>query len=259
MIAHAYPGPSAHRLKPPSKLLLLAECRFVAEFALGVASLSALARAPKGDGHTVLVLPGFLTSDRSTEFLRGVLQRLGFNAVGWELGRNLGGVYGMRERLRDKVATLRQAGGGRVSLVGWSLGGVYARDLAIGMPDMVRGIVTLGSPFCGNLRANNVGRLYDVVSGESVDAARPEDVAALAGDLPVPATSIYSRTDGIVHWRTSLVREADRAENIEVRGASHLGLGVNPAVLWAVADRLAQPEGEFAPFDRSGPFAFAYG
>jgi pimeloyl-ACP methyl ester carboxylesterase len=247
------------RLKPPGKLLLLAECRVVAEFALGVASLPALARAPKGDGHTVLVLPGFLTSDRSTEFLRGILQRLGFNAVGWELGRNLGGLYGMRERLRDKVAALRQSAGGRVSLVGWSLGGVYARDLALGLPDMVRGIVTLGSPFSGDLRANNVGRLYDVVSGESVDDARSEDVAALAGDLKVPATSIYSRTDGIVHWRTSLVREAARAENIEVRGASHLGLGVNPAVLWAVADRLSQPEGVFVPFNRKGPFALAYG
>ncbi len=249
---------AAGRLKPPSRLLLLAECRALGELALGIASLPTLAMAPKGDGHTVLVLPGFLTSDKSTEFLRGMLRQLGFNAVGWDLGRNLGGLYAMRARLRDKVAALRQAAGGRISLVGWSLGGVYARDLALSLPDMVRGIVTLGSPFSGDLRANNVGRLYDVVSGESVDDARQEDVMALAGDLPVPATSIYSRSDGIVHWRTSLVRQAERAENIEVFGASHLGLGVNPAVLWAVADRLAQPDGVFAPFQRGGPFALAY-
>jgi pimeloyl-ACP methyl ester carboxylesterase len=250
---------AASRMRPPNKLLLLAEIRALGELALGFAALPALAAAPKGDGHTVLVLPGFLTSDRSTEFLRGTLRRLGFNAVGWELGRNLGGLYGMRQKLRDKVASLRQAAGGRrISLVGWSLGGVYARDLALNLPDMIRGIVTLGSPFAGDLRANNVGRLYDVVSGESVDAAQAADVAALAGDLKVPATSIYSRTDGVVHWRTSLVREAPQAENIEVFGASHLGLGVNPAVIWAVADRLAQAEGGFRKFGRTGPFALAY-
>jgi pimeloyl-ACP methyl ester carboxylesterase len=245
-------------MKPPSKLLLLAEIRAFGEFALGLASLPALATAPKGDGHTVLVLPGFLTSDSSTDFMRRALRGLGLNAVGWDLGRNLGGIYGMREKLRDKVAALKRESGHKISLVGWSLGGVYARDLAISLPDMVRGIVTLGSPFSGDLRANNVGRLYDVVSGERVDDADPVDVAALAGHLPVPATSIYSRTDGVVHWRTSQVKEHPEAENIEVVGASHLGLGFNPAVLWAVADRLSQAEGVFAPFARKGPFAMAY-
>ena len=75
----------------------------------------------------------------------------------------------------------------------------------------------------------------------------------------MPATSIYSRTDGIVNWHTCLLRPSETAENIEVYFASHIGLGVNPAALWAVADRLAQPEGEFKHFDRSGPFAIAYG
>ena len=87
----------------------------------------------------------------------------------------------------------------------------------------------------------------------------PEIREAIAGDLPVPATSIYSHTDGIVNWRTSLLRPSKTAENIEVHLASHIGLGVNPAALWAVADRLALPEGEFKQFDRSGPFAIAYG
>jgi pimeloyl-ACP methyl ester carboxylesterase len=245
-------------IKPPSKLLLLGEVRAVYEFALGVASLPTLATAPRGDGHTVLVLPGFLTSDSSTEFLRSYLRGMGLTAVGWEMGRNLGGLYRMRDLLRAKVRDLARQSGGKISVVGWSLGGVYARDLALALPDCIRGIVTLGSPFTGDLRANNVGKLYDRVSGEQVDEAQIEDVTALAGDLPVPATSIYSRTDGVVAWRTSLVRENARAENIEVHGASHLGLGFNPAVLWAIADRLAQKEGRFERFGRSGPFALAY-
>ena len=148
--------------------------------------------------------------------------------------------------------------GRKVSLVGWSLGGVYARDLAVQMPDMVRSVITLGSPFANDIRATNATRLYEALTGEAVDD-NPEIREAIAGDLPVPATSIYSRTDGIVNWHTSLLRPSGTAENIEVHFASHIGLGVNPAALWAVADRLAQPEGEFKHFDRSGPFAIAYG
>jgi pimeloyl-ACP methyl ester carboxylesterase len=247
-----------HSIKPPSKLLLLAEIRAVGEFALGLASLPTLAMAPKGDGHTVLVLPGFLTSDHSTDFLRNYLRRMGLNAVGWEMGRNLGGLYRMREQLRKKVSELRRQSGKRVSVVGWSLGGVYARDLALNLPDVIRGIITLGSPFSGDLRANNVGRLYDRVSGETVDDAAVDDVMALAGPMPVPATSIYSRTDGVVSWQTSVMQPSARAENIEVIGASHMGLGFNPAVLWAIADRLAQADGIFKPFNRKGPFGLAY-
>ena len=250
--------PATGTIKPPSKLLLLAELRVFGELAMGLAALPVLSTAPKGDGHTVLVLPGFLTSDRSTEFLRTYLRGMGLNAVGWDMGRNLGGLYRMRELLRNKVIELARQNGHKISVVGWSLGGVYARDLALSLPELIRGIVTLGSPFSGDLRANNVGKLYDQVSGEHVDDAAIEDIAALAGDMPMPATSIYSKTDGVVSWQTSLMEEHGTAENIEVVGASHLGLGFNPAVLWAVADRLAQPAGQFARFARRGPFALAY-
>src|SRR6202011_18011 len=142
----------------------------------------------------------------------------------------------------------------KVSIVGWSLGGVYARDLALQLPDMVRAVITLGSPFANDITATNATKLYEALSGEGIND-NPEIREAIAGDLPVPATSIYSRTDGIVNWRTCLLRPSDTAENIEVHFASHVGLGVNPAALWAVADRLAQREGEFRQFDRSGPFA----
>ncbi len=147
--------------------------------------------------------------------------------------------------------------GRKVSLVGWSLGGVYARDLALQMPDMVRSVITLGSPFANDIRATNATRLYEALSGETVED-NPEIREAIAGDLPVPATSIYSRTDGIVNWHTSLLRPRKPPRTSRYIFASHIGLGVNPAALWAVADRLAQPEGEFKQFDRSGPFAIAY-
>ena len=103
---------------------------------------------------------------------------------------------------------------------------------------MVRYVVTLGSPFANDVRATNATRLYEALSGEAVED-NSELRQAIAGDLPVPTTSIYSRTDGIVNWRTCLLRPSDTAENIEVHLASHVGLGVNPAALWAVADRLA--------------------
>ena len=118
-------------------------------------------------------------------------------------------------------------------------------------------MVTLGSPFANDVRATNATRLYEALSGETVEQ-HSELQQAIAGDLPVPTTSIYSKSDGIVNWRTCVLRPSDTAENIEVRLASHVGLGVNPAALWAVADRLAQGEGHFTQFDRSGPFAIAY-
>ena len=237
--------------------MMLAEARAVFEFNTSLMLSPLLMRAPKGDGHPVLALPGFLASDLSMAPMRRYLKELGYDTHAWNLGRNFGGVSSMRGALRDRLTEIHESTGRKVSIAGWSLGGVYARDLALQLPDMVRAVITLGSPFANDVRATNATRLYEALSGEAVDAD-PELRAAIAGDLPVPATSIYSRTDGIVNWRTCLLRPSDTAENIEVHLASHVGLGVNPGALWAVANRLAQAEGEFRQFDRSGPFAIAY-
>ena len=246
------------RLRPPSLGLFLAEGRGLFELNATLLLSPALLTAPRGDGHPVLVLPGLLASDISTLILRRYLDLLGFSSHPWGLGRNIGGVYSMREKLRDLLRSVHAATGRKVSLVGWSLGGVYARDLALHMPEMVRYVVTLGSPFAGDITATNAKRVYEMVSGETIEDADFKDIEKLSGDLPVPTTSLFTKTDGIVNWRTCLVRESDTAENIEVTLASHIGIGVNAAALWAVADRLAQAEGEFHPFDRSGPFAMAY-
>ena len=237
---------------------MLAEVRAILEFNASLLLSPLLMRAPRGDGHPVLALPGFLASDLSMAPLRRYLSELGYEAHGWQMGRNTGGVSRIRAALRERLAAIHASTGRKVSLVGWSLGGVYARDLALQAPEMVRSVITLGSPFAGDVRATNATRLYEAMSGEAVEGDT-ELRRAIAGDLPMPATSIYSRADGIVNWRTCLLRPSDTAENIEVYLASHTGLGVNAAALWAVADRLAQAEGQFRHFDRSGPFAIAYG
>jgi pimeloyl-ACP methyl ester carboxylesterase len=133
-----------------------------------------------------------------------------------------------------------------VSLLGWSLGGIYARDMAKLAPDDVRCVITLGTPFTGTPRATNAWRVYELASGERVESM---DSSRFASPPPVPTTSIFSRTDGVVAWQCSLEQETSKAENIEVE-ASHIGLGAHPAVVYAIADRLAQPEGAWKKFDR---------
>jgi len=249
--------PATGRLRPPGLGLLLAEARGIFEFSFSLMLSPLLLQAPRGDGHPVLTLPGFLASDLSMAPMRRYLSELGYDSHAWRMGRNIGGIARIRQALRDRLAEIHDSTGRKVSIVGWSLGGVYARDLALQAPGMVRYVITLGSPFANDVRATNATRLYEALSGEAIEDIS-ELRAALAGDLPVPTTSIYSRSDGIVNWKTCLVRPSKTAENIEVRLASHVGLGVNPAALWAVADRLVQREGEFAQFGRSGPFAIAY-
>lgn len=236
-----------HNVKPPSKLLLLAEGRFVWEAWASVAMWPALQLAPRGDGHSVLVLPGLATSDVSTAMLRRYLASRGYDAHGWGQGRNLGPRAGVEQGMIDLLQQLRQHSGRKVSVVGWSLGGLYARMLATRFPDAVRSVITLGSPIAGGGRATNASRLYERVSGEAADDAQRWQY--VLPRPPMPTTSIYSRSDGVVAWPSSLEQTGRQAENIEILGASHLGLGAHPAVLYAIADRLAQPEGQWRPFE----------
>ena len=227
------------RLRPPGLGLLLAEARGIFEFNTSLLLSPLLMRAPIGDGHPVLTLPGFLASDLSMVPMRRYLTELGYDTQAWRMGRNTGGVARMQSALLDRLRQIHADVGRKISIVGWSLGGIYARHLALQAPDMVRCVVTLGSPFANDVRATNATRLYEALSGETIEHTS-ELQQAIAGDLPVPATSMYSKTDGIVNWRTCLLHPSDTAENIEVRLASHVGFGVNAAALWALADRLAQ-------------------
>ncbi len=247
---------AAHEtIAPPSRLLLLAEGRALWELGSSMALWPLLQLAPRGDGHPVLVLPGLVAGDGSTTVLRSYLRSRGYDAHGWGLGRNLGPRRGIEEGMLEKLASLHERSARKVSLVGWSLGGVYARLLAARKPELVRGVITLGSPFKGSARATHAWRVYEGVSGQSSED--PRRMAHVMPTPPVPTTSIYSRSDGVVAWRCSVEDAGPQAENIEVI-ASHLGLGAHPAVLYAIADRLAQPEGQWKPFKRSsfGPLAY---
>jgi pimeloyl-ACP methyl ester carboxylesterase len=238
-------------IAPPSKLFLLAEGRAAGEFATTLALMPLLRRAPRGDGHPVLLLPGFLASDFSTRPLRRFLRGQGWWTNRWKLGRNLGFNRQLEDDMLKLLRELAQRHGRKVSLVGWSLGGVYARALANHHPELVRCVVSLGSPFAGSPRANNSWRLYEWITGTRLDELDPADLARVQTAPPVPTTSIFSRTDGITAWRSALQPEGPLSESIEIPG-SHLGLGFNPLVLYAIADRLAEPEGAWRPFFRPG-------
>jgi len=253
---------------PPSRLLLAMEGRAVLEMGACFFAYPLLRAAPRGDGHPVLVLPGLAATDRSTEMLRSYLADLGYSPHGWELGRNYGHHHTVEGELLDRLLELYDRSGRKVSIVGWSLGGVLARELAFAAPDAVRCVISLGSPIAACGTTTNAWHLYEYTSGRrragKRDAHAHDDEhcpsCAHTRRRPprtVPTTSIFSRTDGVVSWRASLEEESETSENIEVEG-SHCGLGHNPAVLYAVADRLAQPEGEWKPFDRRGWRGFIY-
>ena len=233
-------------IAPPSALLRALEPRGVFGIAQLIAGAPFLTRAPRGAPHAVIVLPGLGATDRSTVAIRRYLGFLGYKATGWNRGRNIRPAGADLPAVAAQICSLREATGTPVSLVGWSRGGIIAREAARLAPDATRMVVTLGSPFAAP-GASNVGAVWRRMTGEAFPAQSPAQIRRLADPMPVPSTSIYSRSDGVVAWRACLQTEGQQSENVEVRG-SHLGLGFNPAALWVIADRLAQPLGGWAPF-----------
>jgi pimeloyl-ACP methyl ester carboxylesterase len=232
----------------PSLALYLSDIpRAAVDYGVLLTTLPLHRTLPTGDGHPVLVLPGLLAGDSSTWTLRRILRRLGYRAHGWGQGRNIGPTAKAVAGMADRLQQLHTRYDAPVSLIGWSLGGIFARGLARRQPSMVRQVITLGSPFAmEHERQSRAGPSFDRYAHLHVERPRLP-LESEAEPLPVPATSIYSRFDGIVAWRACLERSSAQAENIAVV-ASHLGYGHNAAVVWAIADRLAQPRGQWAPF-----------
>ena len=240
---------------PPSLWLALIEApRAISEASALIPSRPFLNSLPAGDGHTVMTLPGFLATDRSMSVMREYLSRWGYDARPWQLGRNTG-VNRQRalEKLLDRrLKALFEESGAKVSLVGWSLGGLYAREMARRNPQYVRSVITLGSPI-GEPKATTIWRLYEYVSDVSLaDCDIRKRIDTLRDPIPdVPVTAIYSKSDAIVSWRIAKVPPGEEVENIGIK-TSHFGMGYNPLVLYAVADRLRQPQDEWSPFDNGG-------
>ena len=232
---------------PPLRLFAL-EPMALAELGAFLAASPFLRVLGRGDRHPILVLPGFTADDSSTQPLRWFLRGQGYWVHGWRLGSNWGPIHGTMDAIEERLVDLHRRHGVKVSVIGWSLGGLYARTLARQHPEAVRQVITLGSPI--RLRPGDRSRasaLYERINGRGALPPGMELPEEERPPLQMPATSIYSRSDGVVRWHRCLESKGPLRESIEVRG-SHSGLGHNPAALVAVADRLAQPEGTWLPF-----------
>jgi len=255
--------PSQTQFRNPPVLTFATEpARASGELMAFAALTPLLTRLPTGDGRPVLVLPGFTASDQSTAALRHVLARLDYSVHGWHLGQNMGPSQRIVDGMINRFDEIHQRHGGQpVTLIGWSLGGLYSRALAARFPEQVRHVITLGSPFrLTRAEETNVGRWFDRMAPlhglrrpHSADFRREP----YTGVPAVPSTAVFTKADGVVPWRSCVDVPGPQSENIEVYG-SHCGLGYNPAVLGIVAHRLRLPTDTWAPFRRAswqvGPY-----
>lgn len=229
---------SSPTIAPPSLKLLLGESRALLAYGRYLMKGMDRSQLPRGEGQPVLVLPGFGASDVSTRPLRRALTKLGYCVYGWAQGTNLGMNQQRRELLFSQLEMIHARHGQGVALVGWSLGGVFARELARLKPELVSQVFTMGSPINGDPDGNNVSSLFRLFNPGKM----PSDRQAFEARIPAPpvrCTAIYTRQDGIVAWRCCLENETPSTENVEVQG-THVGMPCNPQVLAAIAERLAR-------------------
>jgi pimeloyl-ACP methyl ester carboxylesterase len=236
--------------KAPSTLSMLLEFTALAEIPSFFALRRLLARVlPHGDGHPVLVMPGFMAGDGSTASLRGLLKKIGYEPYSWSLGRNPGLCENVNRKVQDRVVDIASRSGRKVSLIGWSAGGIYARLAAHHQTDSVRQVITLGSPFGIDYRhdiGSAIGKLYSL-SKDELNTEPMIESGLMSRPPPVPSTSIVSKRDGMAYWKFSLDVSDHHTENIFAPG-SHCGMTHNPLMSILIADRLAQPEGRWKPF-----------
>lgn len=227
-------------IKAPSLKLLAMETRALFEAADFVLRGVNTRRLPRGDGHPVMIVPGFGAGDRATAPMRAALERLGYATHGWDCGTNLG----MRPKLKNALALrleqLHERYETPVSLIGWSLGGVFVREMARHQSAMVRRVITLGSPFNGNPDANNMVTLFKLANRGKAVKTDVDGFLKRKTPPPVPCTAIYTRSDGIVAWPCSVEEKTPLTDSVEVHG-SHMGLVFNREVLSVIAARLSLP------------------
>tara|TARA_R110000751_G_scaffold307911_2_gene435212 strand:- start:21995 stop:22708 length:714 start_codon:yes stop_codon:yes gene_type:complete len=226
------------QLLKPSLFDIFREVRAPFEFASLALHAGALKKAPKGNGQPVMLVPGYLADDYSMRPLGTYLRYLGYKVYYTEMGRNMGKVNTDMMRLGDRVESLSQdLGGVKVTLIGWSLGGVLTREVARLFPDVVNEVITLGTPIIGGPKFTSVGKRYAKLNDIDLDQFELEVHQRNAIGLTQPVTSIYSKSDGVVGWQASVDIYNQHAINLEVTG-SHMGLGVNPKVWLLIANVL---------------------
>jgi len=250
----------ASHVGKPKLLYQLIEPRAVLEMYALPWLLPVLLHAPRGDGHPVLLLPGFMADEGTLIALKLFLESRGYDVHTWGFGRNVGFTSRHATALEQKIRYMHHTSGRKVSVVGWSLGGLFAMYGAHEAPECVRSVITLGSPVSfdpgGSQSTPLVKALYRLIAHPMGTAAHVPHLRAknLRGPkaIPVPISCIYSLGDGVVPPQEATI-DGNPAlhENIRVPG-SHLGLGFNALALWIVADRLAQPEGRWRPYEPSG-------
>lgn len=235
--------------------------RFVMQLTETLLELQKLESLPQGDGHPVVFLPGFCTGNGATYFMRRVLREHGHHTLGWNHGPNLGIDEKLVETVIDQVNHLAWEHQQKVSLVGQSLGGTVARVVANMIPHEVRSIITLGSPINGLTGVlDHVKTMYDLktICDRKGDDMWNSYCHMINENPPLPCTSIYSKTDGVVHWGESMVIETDIAENVEVH-SSHLSMGFDIYTIKIIADRLSQPEGHWLKYKKETEMVGSFG
>ncbi|NKF22331.1 esterase/lipase family protein [Solimonas marina] len=228
-------------LRAPSPRLLLLEGRAAVERARFTLQRRRLLRElPRGDGQPVMIIPGFSTSDATIAPLLSLLNDLGFHAQGWGQGRNMGMRGPVKAALAARLSEMAAAHG-PITLVGWSLGGVFAREMARHQPQTVRRVITLGSPINGHPDANNMVLAFRLTNRGKAQKTDVEGFKRRIEAPLVPCTAVHTRSDGIVAWQACLEEPAPNTENLEVRG-THFGLPYNGEVARLIAERLARPD-----------------
>jgi hypothetical protein len=231
----ALSDPQRAALRAPTGRTLLGEAASPLEMTRLGRRAIALARQPRGRGEPVRLFPGFSAGDASTAALRRYLARMGYDARGWGLGRNTGDVPALLRLATAAAVRDAETSGQRLHLIGWSLGGVIAREVARDRPDLVAQVITFGSPIVGGPRYTALAYLYPPERIAAIEAGIRHRVAR---PIRVPVTAIHSRRDGIVGWQACIDDVTPGAENVEVR-STHIGMGIDPDVWEIIVQRLA--------------------
>jgi len=216
---------------------LVCEARGLIELPRLLLRIPSLARQPRGAGQPVLLLPGYGGGDGSMALLKAYLRLLGYDARGWRLGRNSGNVGDLLPRILKRLISAAERSNAQITLIGWSMGGWLARELARERPELVRRVITLGTPVIGGPKYTIVAHLYRR-RGRDIEAVAAEVDARNQTPLLVPVTAIYSSIDAIVAWQACIDSTGAAVEHVEVRTA-HLGFGFSPEVYEIIAERLA--------------------